>query len=434
MHPAQRGASGGVLEVGVGCGVRPAHAERCPGFSAGRILTRKGASPGLGGRPRPSRLHAGAARKRLRRRDESPQRRSAGRDQGVARGARRTRRSVVRPPSLPFFARPAGRAGTDRAPRSPSGHPRAAWTTPPCLGPLRPRERRCTPFAAGSARISIASRASPGHSRSGRKRHESHRRSVSPLPRDRRRSRRNPKFQVDAAWPKPLPNGWIMGQAAGVAVDAQDHIWVVQRPKTLTDDEKAATLNPPRTQVLQAGPAGARVRRRGQSRPGLGRPGPGLRLARRTSTASTSTTRASSGSPATASSDGHILKFTRDGKFVLQIGKPGPQTSSTDTTRLGRPADMVVDPAANEVYVADGYGNRRVIVFDADTGAYKRHWGAYGKPPTDDKTAALRPGRAAPQQFGEPGALRAHRAATASSTSATARTTASRCSARTAPS
>ena len=47
-----------------------------------------------------------------------------------------------------------------------------------------------------------------------------------------------PKFQVDAAWPKTLPNGWIMGQAAGVAVDAQDHIWVVQRPKSLTDDEK----------------------------------------------------------------------------------------------------------------------------------------------------------------------------------------------------
>ena len=54
-----------------------------------------------------------------------------------------------------------------------------------------------------------------------------------------------PRFQVDAAWPKPLPNNWIMGQAAGVAADAQDHIWVIQRPRTLTDDEKALTLNPP---------------------------------------------------------------------------------------------------------------------------------------------------------------------------------------------
>ena len=56
-----------------------------------------------------------------------------------------------------------------------------------------------------------------------------------------------PKFQVDASWPKTLPNNWIMGQAAGVAVDAHDHIWVIQRPRTLTDDEKAATFNPPRT-------------------------------------------------------------------------------------------------------------------------------------------------------------------------------------------
>ena len=82
-----------------------------------------------------------------------------------------------------------------------------------------------------------------------------------------------PKFQVDAAWPKPLPNGWIMGQAAGVAVDAQDHIWVVQRPKTLTDDEKAATFNPLRTKCCEARPAGARVRRRKaiSSRPGAAR-------------------------------------------------------------------------------------------------------------------------------------------------------------------
>ena len=63
-----------------------------------------------------------------------------------------------------------------------------------------------------------------------------------------------PKFQVDPAWPKPLPNNWIMGAAAGVAVDAQDHIWVVQRPKTLTDDEKAATFSPPRTKCCVAAP------------------------------------------------------------------------------------------------------------------------------------------------------------------------------------
>src|SRR5260221_11189969 len=64
-----------------------------------------------------------------------------------------------------------------------------------------------------------------------------------------------PRFQVDAAWPKPLPNDWIMGQAAGVAVDAQDHIWVIQRPRTLTDDEKALTLNPPLSNCCRPPPA-----------------------------------------------------------------------------------------------------------------------------------------------------------------------------------
>jgi DNA-binding beta-propeller fold protein YncE len=85
---------------------------------------------------------------------------------------------------------------------------------------------------------------------------------------------------------------------------------------------------------------------------------------------------------------GHIYKFTRDGKFVLRIGEPGPGTGSSDTKHLGRPAEMTVDPTTNELFVADGYGNKRVIVFDAATGAYKRHWGAYGKPPDDAKEAS----------------------------------------------
>ena len=87
---------------------------------------------------------------------------------------------------------------------------------------------------------------------------------------------------------------------------------------------------------------------------------------------------------------------------MLQIGKPGPQTGSADTSRLGRPADTEVDPATNEIFIADGYANHRVIVFDADTGAYKRHWGAYGKPPSDDKAPPYNPAAPAPQQFANP--------------------------------
>jgi DNA-binding beta-propeller fold protein YncE len=98
--------------------------------------------------------------------------------------------------------------------------------------------------------------------------------------------------------------------------------------------------------------------------------------------------------------DGMVLKFTHDGKFLMQIGKAGPQTNSKDTTRVGRAADMVVDQATNELYVADGYFNHRIAVFDADTGAFKRMWGAYGKPPTDEKLTY--DPKVLPQQFANP--------------------------------
>ena len=96
-----------------------------------------------------------------------------------------------------------------------------------------------------------------------------------------------------------------------------------------------------------------------------------------------------------------MLKFTRDGTFVLQIGRPAKGAASNDVTRLGRPADIAVDPTANEVYVADGYANHRVIVFDADTGAYRRHWGAYGGRPADGRLA-YDPKAAPARQFGNP--------------------------------
>jgi DNA-binding beta-propeller fold protein YncE len=78
------------------------------------------------------------------------------------------------------------------------------------------------------------------------------------------------------------------------------------------------------------------------------------------------------------------LKFTRDGRHVLTIGRLDETGGSNDTSLMGRPAEIWVDPADNEVFVADGYGNRRVIVFDGETGAYLRHWGAYGEAPDDE--------------------------------------------------
>src|SRR5262249_25538398 len=89
------------------------------------------------------------------------------------------------------------------------------------------------------------------------------------------------------------------------------------------------------------------------------------------------------GRGANGMTENQILKFDNTGKFLLQIGKRGKGTGSNDTANLGQPADMAVYAGTNEVFVADGYGNRRVIVFDADSGAYKRHWGAYGNKPND---------------------------------------------------
>jgi DNA-binding beta-propeller fold protein YncE len=210
-----------------------------------------------------------------------------------------------------------------------------------------------------------------------------------------------PTYQVDPAWPKSLPNNWIMGQAAGVAVDADDRIWVLQRPRSLTDDERAAALSPPRTKcchpappVLEFDQSGALLRSWGgpgqgydwpQNEHGILVDGQGFVWI-----------------AGNGQNDGHILKFTRDGRFVMQIGRSGPQTNSTDTTRLGRPANMAVDVQAREIYVADGYLNRRIIVFDSETGAFKRMWGAYGRPPTDLQLPAFNPDAEPAQHFANP--------------------------------
>jgi DNA-binding beta-propeller fold protein YncE len=100
--------------------------------------------------------------------------------------------------------------------------------------------------------------------------------------------------------------------------------------------------------------------------------------------------------------DHQILKFTGDGKFLQQIGKANATGDSNSPDKLGRPAHIMLDEPANELYVADGYKNRRVIVFDAKSGAYKRHWGAYGKKPSDDKMPAYTPNGPLAEQFSNP--------------------------------
>ena len=183
-----------------------------------------------------------------------------------------------------------------------------------------------------------------------------------------------PAYSVEPFWPRPLPNHWILGAVAGVDVDENDHVWLVHRPSTLQPNETRSIWRaaPPVLEfdaegnLLSAwgGPAAT-----GYEWPDLEH---GILV---------------NGNDVWlgggGEKDAQILKFTREGKFQLQIGHKGKGRGSNDTENLGATANMTLERAANELYVADGYVNHRVIVFDATTGAYKRHWGAYGKRPDD---------------------------------------------------
>jgi hypothetical protein len=179
-----------------------------------------------------------------------------------------------------------------------------------------------------------------------------------------------PKFQVDPAWPK-IPNNWQFGQVASVSVDAQDHVWVLQRPGTLGPEEKSRAAPP----VIEFDAAGNFVQAWGG--PGLGYEWPdsehGVYV----------DPKGFVWVGGNGAKDHHVLKFTKSGKFVMQIGRAGRSKGNADTENLNQPADTFVYAKTNELFVADGYGNRRVAVFDADTGRFKRMWGAFGNVPTD---------------------------------------------------
>jgi hypothetical protein len=217
-----------------------------------------------------------------------------------------------------------------------------------------------------------------------------------------------PRFAVDASWPKPLPNNWILGQVASVFADDEDHVWLLNRPRSLTPDERGATLDPPMSICCVPAPPVIEFDSFGKVMRAWGGPGPGYDWP-----AQEHGLRVDAQGfvwiGGNGANDGMVLKFTLDGKFVMQIGKSAPRTSDADTSQLARPADIWVDDAANEVYIADGYGNHRVIVFDATSGAFKRLWGAYGKPPAEGipvsepgKPSGYDPEEPASANFGNP--------------------------------
>jgi hypothetical protein len=186
--------------------------------------------------------------------------------------------------------------------------------------------------------------------------------------------RQVPAYQVDPMWPKPLPNNWLVGAIAGIAVDARNHVWIVHRPSTLQPNETRSFWHaaPP---VLEWDEAGNLVSAWGG--PGDGYEWPDLEHGIYIDHEDNVWLGGG------GEKDAQILKFTREGRFLMQIGRKGQNTGSNDTRNLGAAANMTLDRGSGELYVADGYVNHRVIVFDAATGAYKRHWGAYGKTPDD---------------------------------------------------
>ena len=210
-----------------------------------------------------------------------------------------------------------------------------------------------------------------------------------------------PSWRVDPAWPKTLPDNWGIGQAAGIAVDGRDHVWVIHRPGSMTEDERGAVLTPPRSECCVPAPSVMEFDGEGNLVRAWGGPGHhpdwparehGIYVDRRGDV----------WLAGNAPTDHVVLKFSAEGRFLLRIGVPRETGGSNDTQRLGLPADMFVDEEAGELYVADGYGNRRVIVFDATTGAYKRHWGAYGERPNDDPQPPYVANQAPSRSFGNP--------------------------------
>ena len=191
-----------------------------------------------------------------------------------------------------------------------------------------------------------------------------------------------PVCRVEPSWPR-VPEDWIFGAMAGIATDSKDNVWIVHRSAGVTMKKACCKAAPI---VMQFDPSGRLLQSWNGPFDGYEFPLPnnehGIFIDYKDNVWI-----AGRGAPGTT--ENQILKFDSHGKFLLQIGRRGRGTGSNDTANLGQPADMAVYAPTNEVFVADGYGNRRIIVFDADTGAYKRHWGAYGNRPDD---AAARTG------------------------------------------
>lgn len=208
-----------------------------------------------------------------------------------------------------------------------------------------------------------------------------------------------PTFRYDPEWPKQLPNAWMTGNIGAMAIDKNDRIWVAQRPASTTGLSERDALTgagdccAPAPPVLVFDQQGNLLKAWGDIHTMDDKTKKQMLIGKQVSNPYPEGLWPSSEHSIFVDHEDNvwlsnnappsqILKFTNDGKFLLRIGKQ-QATSSNDKENLAGPAGIHVDAEANEIFIADGYQNRRVVVFDAKTGAYKRHWGAYGKIPPD---------------------------------------------------
>jgi DNA-binding beta-propeller fold protein YncE len=211
-----------------------------------------------------------------------------------------------------------------------------------------------------------------------------------------------PLFEVDPLWPKPLPSGWLLGSAVGVAVDSRDHVFVIHRRDSFNPrTEIGAAADPPTGEccvpapnILEFDPEGNLVNSWGG--PGDGYDWPtsnhGLTIDHLDNV----------WVGGNGAGDSHLIKFTRDGRFLMQVGEPGQPVDSRSREAFGRVAKVSFHAPSNEAFVADGYANRRVAVIDMNTGEFKRYWGAYGNEPDDANPGPYDPDAPLIQQFRTP--------------------------------
>jgi DNA-binding beta-propeller fold protein YncE len=205
--------------------------------------------------------------------------------------------------------------------------------------------------------------------------------SVMPVGAEQKPGAKAPTFTVDPTWPQEFPNHWIMGSVTGVYVDNRDHVWITHLPETLTEEELYEEQKPPMGTCCKAAPVVIELDQNGKVVQGWGA--------------------GDKDNPADWPRNPHgifvdhngfvwvgthmhhrVMKFSREGKLVMTIGQYDKNAGSNDTTLLGGPSGIWVDPKTNEIFISDGYRNRRVVVFD-QSGKYLRHWGAYGEKPDD---------------------------------------------------